>query len=85
MLKRPLSRLELKIPPPVVFVFAGVLNLLGRDWTQVQVDRHWILIGSLLVVSGILGVGGLIGCLHCQTTVHPWSPDDTTTLVTHGV
>ena len=33
----------------------------------------------------MLGLGGLIGCFRCQTTVHPWSPGDATTLVTHGV
>ena len=85
MLERLFSRLELKIPPPVVVVSAGVFNRLGRDWTQVLLDPPWILIVSLIVVSGVLGVGGLIGCFRCQTTVHPWSPDDTTTLVTHGV
>ena len=85
MLERLFSRLELKIPPPVVIVFAGLLNRLGRDWGQVPFDPPRILIISLIVVSGMLGVGGLIGCFRGRTTVHPWSPDETTTLVTHGV
>jgi protein-S-isoprenylcysteine O-methyltransferase Ste14 len=85
MLERLFSRLELKIPPPVVIVFAGLLNRLGRDWGQVPFDPPWILIISLIVVSGVLGVGGLIGCFRGRTTVHPWSPDETTTIVTHGV
>ena len=42
MLERLFSRLELKIPPPVVIVFAGLLNRLGRDWGQVPFDPPWI-------------------------------------------
>ncbi len=85
MLERPFSRLELKIPPLVVVVFAGVMNLLGRDWAQVLFDRPWILIVSLIVVSGVLVVGGLIECFRYRTTVNPCGLIDTTILVAHGV
>ena len=56
MLERLFSRLELKIPPPVVIVFAGLLNRLGGGWGQVPFDPPWTLIISLIVVSGVLVV-----------------------------
>ena len=56
MLERLFSRLELKIPPPVVSVCGGVLNRLGRDRGQVPFDPPWTLIISLIVVSGVLVV-----------------------------
>ena len=56
MLERLFSRLELKIPPPVVIVFAGLLNRLGGGWGQVPFDPPWVLIISLIVVSGVLVV-----------------------------
>ena len=78
------TRLELKIPPPVIVGVGGLLNWFAARWADDLFSAPWLLIGALLVVSGIVGSAGVLGCLHCQTTVHPWSPDQTTVLVTKG-
>ena len=80
-----LTRLELKIPPPAVICVGGFLNWLTAHWLGELFSAPWLLIGSLFAVSAIFGVGGLLGCIQCKTTVHPWNPDETSALVTHGV
>ncbi len=80
-----LTRLELKIPPPAVIFIGGLLNWLTAYWTGELFSAPWVLIGFLVVVSAIFGVGGVLGCVRCKTTVHPWSPDDTSVLVTQGI
>ena len=79
------NRLELKIPPPVVVGVGGLLNWFATPWADEIFSPPWLLIAALVVVSGVFGVAGVLGCLRCKTTVHPWSPDETTVLVTDGV
>jgi protein-S-isoprenylcysteine O-methyltransferase Ste14 len=79
------NRLELKIPPPVIVCLGGLLNWFGTRWTDNLFSPPWLLIGALIIVSGVFGVAGVLGCIRCKTTVHPWSPDETAVLVTQGV
>ncbi|MEL0321647.1 MAG: isoprenylcysteine carboxylmethyltransferase family protein [Gammaproteobacteria bacterium] len=79
------NRLELKIPPPVIVGVGGLLNWFATPWADDLFSPPWLLIAALIVVSGVFGVAGVLGCLRCKTTVHPWSPDETSVLVTQGV
>ena len=79
------NRLELKIPPPVIVGVGGLLNWFATHWATDLFSPPWLLIAALIVVSGVFGVAAVLGCLRCKTTVHPWSPDETSVLVTQGV
>jgi protein-S-isoprenylcysteine O-methyltransferase Ste14 len=79
------NRLELKIPPPVVVFVGGLLNWSATRWTDSLFSPPWLVIGVLVVVAGVVGVTGVLVCLRCKTTVHPWSPDETSVLVTDGI
>jgi len=79
------NRLELKIPPPVIVCVGGLLNWFATPWADDLFSPPWLLIAALIIVSGVFGVAGVLGCLRCKTTVHPWSPDETRVLVTQGV
>ena len=79
------NRLELKIPPPVIVGVGGLLNWFATHWATDLFSPPWLLIAALIIVSGVFGVAGVLGCLRCKTTVHPWSPDETSVLVTQGV
>ncbi|NCV51871.1 MAG: isoprenylcysteine carboxylmethyltransferase family protein [Gammaproteobacteria bacterium] len=79
------NRLELKIPPPVIVGVGGLLNWFATHWATDLFSPPWLLIAALIVVSGVFGVAGVLGCLRSKTTVHPWSPDETSVLVTQGV
>ena len=79
------TRLELKIPPPVIVGVGGLLNWFATRWADDLFSAPWLLIGALVIVSSVVGLGGVLGCLRRQTTVHPWSPDETVVLVTQGV
>jgi protein-S-isoprenylcysteine O-methyltransferase Ste14 len=77
--------LELKIPPPVVVFVGGLLNWFATRWTDSLFSPPWLVIGALIVVAGVVGVAGVLACLRFKTTVHPWSPDETSVLVTDGI
>ena len=79
------NRLELTIPPPVIVGVGGLLNWFATHWATDLFSPPWLLIAALIVVSGVFGVAGVLGCLRCKTTVHPWSPNETSVLVTQGV
>ena len=79
------NRLELKIPPPVVIFVGGLLNWFATRWTDSLFSPPWLVIGALIVVAGVVGVAGVLACLRFKTTVHPWSPDETSVLVTDGI
>ena len=79
------NRLELKIPPPVVVFVGGLLNWFATRWTDSLFSPPELVIGALIVVAGVVGVAGVLACLRFKTTVHPWSPDETSVLVTDGI
>ena len=79
------NRLELKILPPVIVGVGGLLNWFATHWVNDLFSPPWLLIATLMVVSGVIGVAGVLGCLRCKTTLHPWNPGETRVLVTQGV
>ena len=77
--------LECKIPPPIIVILAGILNLGLTTYSAALFEPPWALISALGVLSGILGIGGVLACIQRGTTIHPRKPHETEVLVTSGV
>ena len=79
--------MELKLPPPVVFVITLALMYLLSRWIDWPV---WLFAGNgyvasiLLFVGVSIGVGATIGIKKQRTTIEPRTPEKTTTLVVTG-
>ena len=80
--------LELKIPPMIVLIIAGVLM-----WLVARVTPQLIVLyparGVLTVLLAVLGVvavyGGLREFRKASTTVHPQRPGEASNVVTTGI
>ena len=77
--------LECKIPPPIIVILVGILNLGLTTYSAALFEPPWALISALGVLSGILGIGGVLACIQRGTTIHPRKPHETEVLVTSGV
>lgn len=80
--------LELKIPPVLVALAAGLLmGGLARAWPGLTIDvPHGRAIGSAFAVAGaLLALAGVFRFRRHATTVHPHHPQRASTLVTSGV
>jgi protein-S-isoprenylcysteine O-methyltransferase Ste14 len=83
-----MSKLELKIPPPLVALLAALAMLalagLGRPLGLPFVVR--VPAAVLLACMGAaLGVAGIVSFRRAKTTLDPTHPDKVSTLVTGGV
>ena len=76
--------LELRLPPPLVFLLCAGAMWWLRGEGQPGV-RGMALIAALFVGGAIMGFGALQRFRHHQTTVSPTRPDQTSCLVTRGV
>ncbi len=76
--------LELRLPPPLIFLFCVGLMWWLRSESQ---PGTWVmaLTAALIVVGAIMGFGALQRFRHHQTTVSPTRPQHTSHLVTCGV
>lgn len=82
--------LELKVPPPIVWLLcAGLMRVVSRVAGPLSFSLPAPLAASLmalLAVSGLaVGAMGLYAFHRARTTIHPRHPDRATTLVTHGI
>ena len=82
----PTSWLELKVPPPVV-VLLGVLVFEALVWVSFPaiLPALWIVTFFSVIFAAWFGISGVYGCLTQNTTIHPWDPNDTSTLVVDGI
>ncbi len=83
-----MERLELRVPPPVVFVLAaglivGVTIIVPGAAVPFPGDR--LVAIALVVLGGAVALPGLAAFRRARTTVHPTTPWRTTVLVTSGV
>lgn len=83
------SRLELKIPPPVVALVVAMFMWLLKRALEPMLDVPWaVRLGSALVL-GLVGIGtSAAGVLHFRragTTIDPMRPDAASVLVSAGV
>lgn len=82
------SRLELRVPPPLLFAaFAMVMWIVAGHppiWVESTPLRH-ITVGVLATIGTILSGGGLISFGVAWTTIDPIHPQAASKLVTRGV
>lgn len=80
--------LELRIPPPVVFLaFAGLMWLISVyiPWATVSLPAKMPFALAIASVGGLLAGISIGSFLRARTTLHPDKPMKTTTLVVTGV
>ncbi|GLR74206.1 methyltransferase family protein [Aliivibrio sifiae] len=84
-----LSKLELRIPPPLVmllfmatvFVFDYIapFNLFYLPWLS------YVLVISLIVLGGVIALWGVKKFREAKTTVNPLKPESSSSLVNSGI
>jgi protein-S-isoprenylcysteine O-methyltransferase Ste14 len=80
--------LELKIPPPIVFLaFAGIMWLLSiaLPWTAFALPPKKPIALTAAAIGGIFAGSGILSFLRAHTTLSPEKPVKTTKLVVTGV
>lgn len=80
--------LELKIPPPVIFLAcAGAMELAASHcpWAAIPVPFRKILTMFPVLLGGALGAAGIWTFLKARTTIHPNRPEHSAALVTTGL
>ncbi len=80
--------LELKIPPPIVFlIFAGLIRLLSWavPWAGFTLPVRKILAAGIAAVGAMLAGPAILSFLRAGTTLHPEDPGKTTRLMVAGV
>ncbi len=79
--------LELKIPPPVVFVvFGGLMWALSRlvPAADFSLPAKRVIALAIVGVGGVFAVPAIVSFLIVKTTVHPDKPHETKKLVVTG-
>lgn len=83
-----MKSLELKIPPPVQWLVFAVLTGLAARWLpagNLPFPGHRLL-AVLLAMGGVaLAWAGMRAFRRARTTIHPYDPAQTRTIVSHGV
>ena len=83
-----MKALELKIPPPLVALLIGVgMWLLARATLSLQLPAALRLGAALVLAAAGIGaaVSGVVAIHRAKTTLNPFNPDETTSLVTNGI
>ena len=84
-----MSKLELKIHPPIVFACCAGLSWLISKTADYQIEFYpqvKVVIVITTVVAGVALAGNAVFQFHrVGTTIEPTKPDDTSALVTRGV
>ncbi len=83
-----MDRLELKVPPVVVFILA-----LGLMWASVvllpslafELPFRTLLVMICVGGSGYIGIAGVLEFRRHQTTVNPHTPNNASTIVQTGI
>ena len=80
--------LELRIPPPLLLLAAGLLMWLLARWSpyfQVAVPFPISAQAAILFAGGTVSALGVVEFRRRRTTLNPSKPDDTSCLVTSGI
>lgn len=83
-----MDRLELKVPPALVFVFFGAIMFLLAAWLPVGTFDFYgrkVLMWGLFALGMILGVTAVLHFLKAGTSLNPHHPERSRTLVVGGV
>ncbi|SON48429.1 methyltransferase family protein [Vibrio tapetis] len=83
-----MDRLELKVPPVVVFFLALVLMWWSVvSWPSLAFELPWRAVFVMICVasSGYIGIAGVLEFRRHQTTVNPHTPNNASTIVDTGI
>ncbi len=82
-----MKALELKMPPPLVAFIMLVLAWWCRGVLPVATAGVWLdVLAALVLLQGvIIAMAGVYEFVRVDTTVHPFHPEHTEHVVTHGV
>jgi protein-S-isoprenylcysteine O-methyltransferase Ste14 len=83
-----MQRLELKIPPPLLFlIHAGLMWMICQYWPQLSIDFPYriILSGACLALFSLFGAAALWAFIRSKATVNPLQPQKSSVLVTDGI
>lgn len=84
-----MKALELKIPPVLLFLIIAVCMYLiatidnGWFYTYIPLRSVWSI--GLFVVSGFVGISGVVEFRRAKTTVDPTKPDKASSVVDSGI
>ena len=80
--------LELKIPPPAVAILVGIgmwfASDLGPSMELPRVVRG-IVFGAIALAGGAIALAGDLEFKRARTTINPFRPQNTSSLVTSGI
>lgn len=83
-----MTSLELKIPPPIVALFQGLLMWLTTFVAPTLEAPYWLRLTAALVlvcVGQIISVSGMVAFRRAKTTINPMKANAASSLVTRGV
>ena len=83
-----MNALELKVPPPAVFLitaFAMWLTAHFAPTMAVALPGRTVLCAILIVAAGFFDLSGMLAFRKVSTTINPIKPDNTSTLVIRGI
>ncbi|MGF1771117.1 isoprenylcysteine carboxylmethyltransferase family protein [Vibrio wakamikoensis] len=84
-----MKALELKIPPVLVFLFvAASMYFVARydnGWLYTYIPLKSVWAAGLFIISGFIGVSGVLEFRKAQTTVDPTKPDKASCVVDSGI
>lgn len=83
-----MHRLELKIPPAaLVVIFAGLMWGVARlaSWAAIAIPgKAWVELALWLTGLGLIACG-IATFIAVRTTANPFAPEQSSSLVTHGI
>lgn len=82
------SRLELRIPPPIVALLAAVgMWLLAESlpYGRIMFRGHDYVGGVIALAGGLFDLAGLWAFRTSRTTINPLAPQRSSALVSHGI
>ena|SRR2546423_3118610 len=80
--------LELKVPPPAVALFFGVLMWLASPLVAPIEVSFGIRVAVAVVIASVglvFGIAGMVSVVRAKTTMNPTKPNATSSLVTGGI
>lgn len=80
--------LELKIPPPIVALLCAAGMWVIAHYTFpyfLSPAMRWALVAIYTLLGLAFSIGGVLVFRRSKTTIHPMHPENSSTLVTHGI
>jgi protein-S-isoprenylcysteine O-methyltransferase Ste14 len=80
--------LELKIPPPIVALLCAAGMWVIAQYTFpyfLSPAMRWALVAIYALLGAAFDFAGLLAFRQSKTTIHPMHPENSSTLVTHGI